>query len=215
MTPKKQLLSQNRSPLYSSVSSPDHKRRKPSTSVFVKMEKFGSPDLKTSTEVMKFDILKSSCILDDPDTSSTTCGDLMKKDLKISCSLCRNPLGLVKNNYIVPCSSMTLSKVHLALIRKGELENPANGGPTNVPVLVSDVSSVDRRIWERSPESGIGQGIWSKEDGCVFNTIMCTFCSNKENCLGLHVVATDSSNVQFQNKVPYVYWNCYNTYLMY
>ncbi|GKB06367.1 hypothetical protein Tco_0834600, partial [Tanacetum coccineum] len=78
-------------------------------------------------------------------------------------------------------------------------------GPTSVPVVVSDIASVDRRILERTSESGIGQGIWSKEDGCVFNTIFCTFCNNQDSCLGLHVVATDSANVQFLNKLLFYY----------
>ena len=103
----------------------------------------------------------------------------------------------METNYFVPCSVTSLSMVHLATIWKG-----IAAGPTSVPVVVSDISSVDRRILERNSESGNGQGIWSKEDGCVFNsTIFCTFCSNQDTCLGLHVVATDSANVQFLNKV--------------
>ncbi|KAI3745621.1 hypothetical protein L6452_08022 [Arctium lappa] len=222
LTPKQEPRSQNRSPLDSSVNSHFHKRRKSSASVLVKMEQFGSPDPKTpifgalvegslmradtSTEntVPRNEIMKcgapQSCILDVSETPSTTCGDVMKKELKISCSLCQSSLGLAENNYIVPCSLTSSSKVHLASIWKGKLEKPSKG-PTSVPIVVSDISSVDRRIWERSPEDAIGQGIWSKEDGCVFNTILCPFCSNQDNCLGLHVVATDSSNVQYLNKV--------------
>ncbi|GJZ21692.1 hypothetical protein Tco_0558731 [Tanacetum coccineum] len=43
--------------------------------------------------------------------------------------------------------------VHLATIWKG-----ISTGPTSVPVLVSDIASVDRRILERTSESGIGHG---------------------------------------------------------
>lgn len=222
VTPKKEHRCQNRSPLDLSVNSHMHKRRKSSASVLVKMEQFDSPDPKplisgalvegslmiadTNTEktLPRNEIMKcgglQSCILDISETSSTTCGDVIKKELKISCSLCQSSLGLAENNYIVPCSLMSSSKVHLASIWKGKLEKPSNG-PTSVPIVVSDISSVDRRILERSPEGAIGQGIWSKEDGCVFNTILCPFCNNQDNCLGLHVVATDSSNVQFLNKV--------------
>ncbi|XP_071698535.1 uncharacterized protein [Rutidosis leptorrhynchoides] len=183
-TPKNEHIFQNRSPLYSSVSSHVLKRRKSSAFMPVnKMEQFGSPNPKTPIE-----------------SSSITCGDAMKKDLIISCSFCKHPLGLEESNYVVPCSLMSLSKVHLASLWKRKLDEPTKG-PTCVPVVVSDISSVDRKIWERSPENGVGQGTWSKEDGCVFNTIFCTFCSNQDNCLGLHVVATDSSNVQFLNKV--------------
>ncbi|GJY32323.1 fanconi anemia group J protein, partial [Tanacetum coccineum] len=194
-TPKKQHISHNSSPLYSSVNSHVPKRRKSSPPVTVKMEQYDSPDPKTPQEINKFSV-PQSCILDVQEASSTTCGDVTKKELKISCSLCRNPLGLVENNYFVSCSVTSLSMVHLATIWKGIAT-----GPTSVPVLVSDIASVDRRILERTSESGIGQGIWSKEDGCVFNTIFCTFCNNQDSCLGLHVVATDSANVQFLNKL--------------
>ncbi|GKC76254.1 hypothetical protein Tco_1127028, partial [Tanacetum coccineum] len=193
-TPNKQHISHNKSPLCSSVNSHVHKRRKFSASETVKMEQYDSPDPKTPKEIKQFSV-PQSCILDIPEASSTTCGDVTKKELKIFCSLCRNPLGLVENNYFVSCSVTSLSMVHLATIWKGIAT-----GPTSVPVVVSDISSVDRRILERTSECGIGQGIWSKEDCCVFNTIFCTFCNNQDSCLGLHVVATDSANVQFLNK---------------
>ncbi|GJV09595.1 fanconi anemia group J protein [Tanacetum coccineum] len=182
-----------------SVNSHVHKRRKFSASETVKMEQYDSPDPKTPKEIKQFSV-PQSCILDVPEASSTTSGDVTKEELKISCSLCRNPLGLVENNYFVSCSVTSLSMVHLATIWKGIAM-----GHTSVPVVVSDIASVDRRILERTSESGIGQGIWSKEDGCVFNTIFCTFCNNQDSCLGLHVVATDSANVQFLNKLLFYY----------
>ncbi|GKC00398.1 fanconi anemia group J protein, partial [Tanacetum coccineum] len=194
-TPKKEHLSRNKSPLYSSVNSHVHKRIKFLASETVKIEQYDSPDPKTPTEINQFSV-PQSCILDVPEASSATCGDVTKKELKISCSLCRNPLGLVENNYFVSCSVTSLSMVHLATIWKGIAT-----GSTSVPVVVSDISSVDRKFFEKTSESGIGQGIWSKEDGCVFNTIFCTFCNNQDSCLGLHVVATDSGNVQFLNKL--------------
>ncbi|GJV02182.1 hypothetical protein Tco_1335751 [Tanacetum coccineum] len=128
-TPKKQHISHNRSPLYSSVNSHVHKRRKSSPPVTVKMKQYDSPDPKTPKEINKFSVPRS-CILDVPEASSTTCGDVTKKELKISCSLCRNPLGLVENNYFVSCSVTSLSMVHLATIWKGiaiiwKEENPS------------------------------------------------------------------------------------------
>ncbi|XP_023768865.1 uncharacterized protein LOC111917407 [Lactuca sativa] len=174
--PKKQQIPQNNSPLDSSVNSHFHKRRKSSAFASVKMAHFDSSEPKPTfpvKETMNF-------------------GDETKKDLKISCSLCKNPLGLAENDYSVPCSLMSLSKVHLVSCWKGREK-----GGTSVAVVVSDVSCVDGRIWERNGD----EGIWSKEDGCVFNTAFCPFCSDQDNCLGLHVVATDSSNVQLLNKV--------------
>ncbi|KAL4579106.1 hypothetical protein LXL04_015241 [Taraxacum kok-saghyz] len=171
-TPKKQQIHQTASPLDSSVNSHFNKRRKSSSSMLVKFSQFDSPE--TMFPGNKLD-------------------DVAKQDVKISCSLCKNPLGHAENDYIVPCSLKSLSMVHLVSNWKGR----ENGG-TTVPVVVSDISSVDGRIWEKGRE-----GIWSKEDGCVFNTTFCPFCNSDQdsNCLGLHVVATDSSNVQFLNKV--------------
>ncbi|KAI3518646.1 hypothetical protein L1887_07453 [Cichorium endivia] len=175
ITPKKQ---QNSSPLDSSVNSRFHKRRKSSAFSSVNMAHFDfdSPDPKTTFP------MKETMNLD----------DVAKRDLKISCSLCKSPLGLAENDYFVPSSLMSLSKVQLVSMWKAG----SGPGPTSVGVVVSDISCVDGRILERK-----GEGIWSKEDGCVFNTTFCPFCINKHNSLGLHVVATDSSNLQFLNKV--------------
>ncbi|PWA66018.1 ATP-dependent helicase, C-terminal [Artemisia annua] len=64
-TPKKQHISYNTSPLYSSVNSHVHKRRKSSASVTVKMEQYDSPDPETPKEIKKFSV-PQSCILDVP-----------------------------------------------------------------------------------------------------------------------------------------------------
>lgn len=175
-TPKKQQIPQTNSPLDSSVNSHFHKRRKSSAFASVTMSQFDSPKPKPTFPVKE----------------TMNLGDETKKDLKISCSLCKTPLGLAENDYFVPCSSMSLSKVHLVSSWKGREK-----GGTSVAIVVSDLSCVDGRIWKRSGD----EGIWSKEDGCVFNTAFCPFCSDQHNCLGLHVVATDSSNVQLLNKV--------------
>lgn len=106
----------------------------------------------------------------------------------------KNPLGLAENDYYVPCSLMSLSKVQLLSSWKGREK-----GLTSVVVVVSDIACVDGRIWKRSGD----EGIWSKEDGCLFSTAFYPFCSDQVNCLGLHVVATDSSNVQLLNTVSY------------
>ncbi|KAI3518644.1 hypothetical protein L1887_07451 [Cichorium endivia] len=183
ITPKKQ---QNASHLDSSVNSHFHKRRKSSAFVSVNMAHFDfdSPDPKTTFPV------KETMNLD----------DVAKRDLKISCSLCKSPLGLAENDYFVPSSLMSLSKVQLVSMWKAGPGPGPGPGPTSVRVVVSDISCVDGRILERK-----GEGIWSKEDGCVFNTTFCPFCINKHISLGLHVVATDSSNLQFLNKVLRVY----------
>lgn len=116
----------------------------------------------------------------------------MAEGLRIFCTHCKNPFGLLENDLLVKCSLMSTSKAHLMSLLKKTSEP--------VDVLVSDMPSVHPRVLT-SQESASGQGIWCKEDGCVFNSIFCPFCDQSDNCIGVHVVATDESNTQFQNKV--------------
>ncbi|CAI9270317.1 unnamed protein product [Lactuca saligna] len=79
---------------------------------------------------------------------------------------------LISETDSVPCSLMSSSKVQLVSSWKGREK-----GLTSVVVVVSDIAYVDGRIWKRS------------------------VIKSQDNCLGLHVVATDSSNVQLLNKL--------------
>ncbi|CAL5332001.1 unnamed protein product [Camellia sinensis] len=126
---------------------------------------------------------------------------VMDKRLQILCSLCRNPLGLPENHLYVSCSITSSSKVQLTTLLKKRSGDPAENTSTSVPVAISDISSVDQRLCNRAYEGAAGQGIWCREDGCVFNTVFCPFCSNPGNCLGVQVMATDASNVQLLNKI--------------
>lgn len=124
--------------------------------------------------------------------SHSSSDHIRDEGLPLFCSLCKNPLGLLENNLLVKCSLISTSKAHLMSLQKKTSEP--------VDILVSDMSSVHPRVLT-SQESSSGQGIWCKEDGCVFNSIFCPFCDQSDNCIGVHVVATDESNTQFQNKV--------------
>ncbi|GLT58830.1 hypothetical protein SLA2020_316920 [Shorea laevis] len=105
---------------------------------------------------------------------------VMDKRLKISCSLCRSPIGLPDNNLAELGDSDVL---------------------TIIPVLMTDTSSVDPRLFNRALGDTTGHDIWCKEDGCVFSNIFCPFCSCPKNCLGVQVLATDAANVQLLNKM--------------
>ncbi|XP_047964909.1 Fanconi anemia group J protein homolog [Salvia hispanica] len=124
--------------------------------------------------------------------------------LRLFCSHCKNPLGLPENDLLVKCSHISTSKTHLMSLLKKASE-PEALTPSSVDVLVSDAPSVHPRVLT-SQESACGQGIWCKEDGCVFNSIFCPFCDQSDNCIGVHVVATDELNTQFQNKILF-YWD--------
>ncbi|KAI3465455.1 hypothetical protein Pfo_022118 [Paulownia fortunei] len=130
----------------------------------------------------------------------------MDERLQIFCSLCKNPLGLPENDLYVMCSLISTSKVHLMCLQKKTLENVALS-TSSVNVLVSDTSSIDYRFYGTAREGASGQGIWCKEDGCVFNSIFCPFCVDPDNCLGVQVVATDASNTNFLNKILF-YLDC-------
>ncbi|GLT58833.1 hypothetical protein SLA2020_316950 [Shorea laevis] len=126
---------------------------------------------------------------------------VMDKRLKISCSLCRSPIGLPDNNLYVSCSVTSTSKVHLISLLKERAELGDSDVLTIIPVLITDTSSVDPRLFNRALGDTTGRDIWCKEDGCVFSNIICPFCSCPKNCLGVRVLATDAANVQLLNKM--------------
>ncbi|KAL6509859.1 hypothetical protein OROGR_022347 [Orobanche gracilis] len=127
----------------------------------------------------------------------------MDDRLKISCSLCKNTLGLPENNFFVTCSLITTSKVHLMSMQQKKGSESVGLNASSVDIFVSDLSSVDQHLCGAAQEQevGSGQGVWCKEDGCVFKTVFCPFCVDNDNCIGVQVLATDASNVKFQNKI--------------
>ncbi|XP_051139026.1 uncharacterized protein LOC127256855 [Andrographis paniculata] len=131
-----------------------------------------------------------------PSNSDRLCvssGTSMDNRQQIFCLGCKNPMGLFENDFTVPCSIISTSKNHLLSLQNKALGIVYSSTPS-VDVLVADTSSIDPRVCEGSS----GQGIWCKEDGCVFNSIFCPFC---HKVLGVQVAATDALNIQFQNKM--------------
>ncbi|KAJ6392425.1 hypothetical protein OIU77_026231 [Salix suchowensis] len=140
-------------------------------------------------------LLPNSCA-----TSCVSSDSFMDKRLQISCTLCKSPLGRPENNLYVECSLTSSSKVHLASLVKERMERCIKNKSTCVPVLVTDISSVDQRLCNVTHQDARQKGVWSEEDGCVFNSVFCPFCSIS-NCLGVKIMATDASNVQLLNKI--------------
>ncbi|KAL0694094.1 hypothetical protein Bca4012_061274 [Brassica carinata] len=113
--------------------------------------------------------------------------------VQISCLLCRSPLGRPDNgSSYLNCLVTWSSKKYLLSLLK---QTSGAETPTSVSVIVTDFSLVDQRL------CGKGEGIWCEQDGCVFNNIFCPFCSVPNTCLGVQIMATDSSNVQFRSKI--------------
>ncbi|KAL3845893.1 hypothetical protein ACJIZ3_003296 [Penstemon smallii] len=136
----------------------------------------------------------------DSDGSIGHSGLNMDRRLQIFCSRCRNPLGLPESDLFIMCSTVSSSKVHLTTLWNKMSETEALS-TSSVDVLVSDTLSVNQRLCQTAREGASEQGIWCKEDGCVFNSVFCPFCIESNNCLGVQVVATDASNNKFQNKI--------------
>ncbi|KAI8549287.1 hypothetical protein RHMOL_Rhmol06G0014000 [Rhododendron molle] len=153
----------------------------------------------------------SDCTFNDPQSitgndsleSCKSSSHVLEKGLQIFCSLCRNPLGLPENHLFVRCSETSSSKTYLAALLKGRFEDSGDSKSIDIRVVISDLSSVDQRLFNRTHEGALGQGVWCREDGCVFNTILCPFCTSPENCLGVRVMATDASNLHLLDKIMF------------
>ncbi|CAB4309336.1 unnamed protein product [Prunus armeniaca] len=133
--------------------------------------------------------------------SSMSVGCVMDKRLQISCLLCKTPLGLPENHLYLSCSITSSSKFHLESLHKEVLKSHTGNTSTGMPVIITDISSVDQRLCNRTSEGAPRQGIWCEEDGCVFSTIFCPFCISHSNCLGVQVMAANASNVHLLNKM--------------
>ncbi|ESQ34721.1 hypothetical protein EUTSA_v10006615mg [Eutrema salsugineum] len=96
-----------------------------------------------------------------------------------------SPLNMSVNSHALKRRKFTSSPVI-------DLEEENSNAP--------NCSMVNQRLC-RSFESSRGQGIWCEQDGCVFHKILCPFCSISNTCLGVQVMATDPSNVQFLSKI--------------
>lgn len=148
-----------------------------------KKSKSTLPQLHTSN-------LDSSCLLTVP---------LIEKKLQIACSLCKNPLGRPENHLYIACSLTSSLKVHLRSLLQQRLKAYAND-TSSVPVVITSTSYIDQRLYNSINGSSPEQGIWCEEDGCVFRSIFCPFCSNPDNLLGVQILATNSSNSQLLDK---------------
>ncbi|XP_019099113.1 PREDICTED: Fanconi anemia group J protein homolog [Camelina sativa] len=124
----------------------------------------------------------------------------VNQKVQLSCLLCKSPLGLPENDSYLNCLLTSSSKKYLLSLLKKTSGTAAAEMPTSVSIIMTDCSLVNQRLC-RKFEGSKGQGIWCEQDGCVFNTICCPFCSIPNTCLGVQVMATDSSNVQFLSKI--------------
>ncbi|KAJ8772742.1 hypothetical protein K2173_027919 [Erythroxylum novogranatense] len=144
--------------------------------------------------------------VDDCNVSCLSSNNSEDKMLQISCALCKNRLGIPEKHFNVMCSVTSSSKVHLLSVVKKRLDHWNTNASTQLPVLITDISWVDQRLLNRSSGDDSGKGIWCEEDGCVFKSIFCPFCSNS-NCIGVQILATDASNVHLLNKILF-YLQC-------
>ncbi|KAH1214736.1 Fanconi anemia group J protein [Glycine max] len=226
ITPKKNVITSD-IPEMESVNSHNQKRRNPMVTPFINLveeDNFVAPCAspltwytKSSVDVREIThgseygfkrILKSNSppLLTStiPGSCSPTAPPLDKR-LQIFCSLCKSPLGRPENHLYLTCSLISSSKNHLRSLLKQRLKTYNTDTLKSVPVIITDSLFVDQRICNGIPKSAMEQGIWCPEDGCVFSTIFCPFCSNINNLLGVQIMATDSSNVQLLDKILFYF----------
>ncbi|KFK44187.1 hypothetical protein AALP_AA1G226000 [Arabis alpina] len=195
------------SPLNMSVNSHALKRRKFTSSPVIDLEEDNSnaPSTRPSDDTNLTRRIEFEFGSTKPRSESYNIYDYpeVNQKIQISCSLCRSPLGHPENHSYLNCVLTSSSKQHLLSLLKETSRTSSDSVsemPTSVSVIMTDCSLVNQRLC-RSFEGSKGQGIWCKQDGCVFNTIFCPFCSTPNTCLGVQVMATDSSNVHFLSKI--------------
>ncbi|KAK7402386.1 hypothetical protein VNO78_14615 [Psophocarpus tetragonolobus] len=227
ITPKKNIIT-NDIPEMESVNSHNQKRRKPLLPSFINLleeEKFVAPwasPLTWYTKSPDVDVREITCgseygykknlksnspplLTSNITDSCSPIAPPLDKKLQIFCSLCKSPLGRPENHLYLTCSLISSSKLHLRSLLKQGTETYSTDTRKSVPVIITDSLFVDQRICNRIPKSAPEQGIWCPEDGCVFSTIFCPFCSNINNLLGVQIMATDASNVQLLDKILFYF----------
>ncbi|KAF8026326.1 hypothetical protein BT93_F2958 [Corymbia citriodora subsp. variegata] len=162
--------------------------------------KFDSENKAAEQTCKKSSVASSLQITDRVIAAGSSCpaGD---KRLQISCSLCRASFGLPESNFYVPSSPTSLSKVHLAKLAEEKIGAGNICMSMGIQVLITDISKVAQQLWDDTSDGYRGQATWCEEDGCVFKTIFCPFCSSPGTCLGVRVMATDASNIDLLNKI--------------
>ncbi|XP_024007819.1 Fanconi anemia group J protein homolog [Eutrema salsugineum] len=193
------------SPLNMSVNSHALKRRKFTSSPVIDLEEENSnaPSTKPTDHTnftRRFEFANGSTEPRSQNDNIDAFPEVNQRELRISCSLCRNSLGQPENHSYLKCMLTSSSKTYLLSLLKDILGTGSAEMPTSVSVVMTDCSMVNQRLC-RSFESSRGQGIWCEQDGCVFHKILCPFCSISNTCLGVQVMATDPSNVQFLSKI--------------
>ncbi|KAI9113138.1 hypothetical protein K1719_015663 [Acacia pycnantha] len=112
-----------------------------------------------------------------------------------------------EENYITPCASIP-SRHTVSLVNVNERLKAYNDDDLrSVPIIITCISYVDQRICDRVDGSVPEQGIWCPEDGCVFRSMFCCFCSKPNNLLGVQTMATDASNSHLLDKMLF-YFDC-------
>ncbi|KAL5206580.1 hypothetical protein ABZP36_034789 [Zizania latifolia] len=133
--------------------------------------------------------------------------------LYICCARCKTALGLHEDGFLVSCLSSLSSKLYLSYLWRhrpsAEIlpgEDFSASPPMEIEVMVCNASSLNAMIVGNFSNEGSAHssGFWSVKDGCVYKPVTCHFCSYENACettLGVQVLATDSSNKQFSDKV--------------
>lgn len=160
----------------------------------------------------------SNCLLEyHSESTGPPSTNTIEKICFLSCTYCGNSFGLPEKQFLVSCIVTSLSKAHFKILGNRNQECLPNGDnlrerPAMTPVIISDIKFLNQLFSRTGPYQGSlsssradnqQKSIWVEEDGCVFRALFCPQCEASNVCVGVHVMATDVSNISLLDKVVF------------
>lgn len=160
----------------------------------------------------------STCLLEHHSESTSSHNtNTTEKICLVSCSYCGNSFGLPEKQFLVSCIVTSLSKSHFNILENRNQECLPIGDniqdrTARTPVIISDIKCLNQHFSRTDPSPGSltsskadnqKKSKWVEEDGCVFRALFCPQCQASNACVGVHVMATDVSNISLLDKVVF------------
>ncbi|GLJ31258.1 hypothetical protein SUGI_0626920 [Cryptomeria japonica] len=184
--------------------------------VMVQTESIQSSDLRTTKPV------PDSSLCSSPEhkykLTAVASKDIAEKTYSISCKFCGKFFGLPEKHFRVRCTVASLSKSYVSGLANGQQDRQSNvdtfqDRPAVTPVIISDIACLNP-LFTRSGSKQCSltsrsaddkrESVWVEQDGCVFRALFCPRCEASKISVGVHVVATDVSNMSLLGKVIFL-----------